>query len=216
MDDTYESEVKEKMAKGDPLPNKIDIPIVKYFWQSNPLTPSRTETIPKFLRKIPVLKNFTDNELRILSKSMHHRHFTGGEKIFKQNESGIGFYFIYDGQVDIIIENNIVDNEKRKLSSEAKILLSLDKYDYFGELALLQEGSIRNASVVAKYACELIGIFRPDVEILINEEPIVATKLLQSISMIVATRLHSVTSEVQRLKAKVKFYEEKYDVKKHE
>lgn len=207
--DSYENEVKDKLTKGEKIQEKIDIPIIKYFWQANPLTPSNVETIPKFLRKINVLKNFTDNELRLLSKSMHHRKYSMGEKIFKQNDIGIGFYFIFDGQIDIMIENQHI-GEKNQIDNSMKIILSLDKYDYFGELALLQESSVRNATSVAKDRCELIGIFRPDIEELINDYPIVATKLLQSVSMIVANRLHSVTSEVRRLKARLKTYEVKY------
>ncbi|WP_372652646.1 hypothetical protein, partial [Halobacteriovorax sp.] len=55
------------------LPPKLDIPILKYFWQSNPLFSSNKNSIPKFLRRIKVLENFSDNELRLLSNSLHLR-----------------------------------------------------------------------------------------------------------------------------------------------
>ena len=67
---------------------------------------SNKNSIPKFLRRIKVLENFSDNELRLLSNSLHLRQFDDGEVIFKQNDNGVGFYFIYGGRVDIIVEND--------------------------------------------------------------------------------------------------------------
>ena len=195
---SYEDEIKEKVEQGQDLPQKLDIGMLKYFWQSNPITGSKVDSVPKFLRKLDVLKNFTENELRILSKSLHTRQFNTGEMIFKQDDVGVGFYFLYSGYVDIIVEPQ--RNEER---SEVKHIITLEKFDYFGELALLQQNSIRNANAVARDNCTLLGIFKPDMEELISAHPVVATKLLQSVSLIIANRLFSLTKEVRELKYKV-------------
>ncbi len=185
------------------LPSKLDIPILKYFWQSNPLFTSNKNSIPRFLRKIKVLENFSDYELRLLSKALHLRQFSDGEVIFNQNDIGVGFYFIYSGRVDIIVED---DQRVSDSSNESKLnhVVSLDKMDYFGELALLQQQSVRNATALARESCQLLGIFKPDLENLINTNPMIATKLLQAVSIITANRLFSVTNEVRRLKFKIK------------
>jgi len=81
--------------------------------------------------------------------------------------------------------------------------LSLEKYDLFGELALLQENSIRNATAVAKSDTILLGVFKPDLDDMILEQPIIAAKLLQAISMIVANRLFHLTQEIIQLKSKI-------------
>ncbi|PIK14240.1 cyclic nucleotide-binding domain-containing protein [Halobacteriovorax sp. JY17] len=185
------------------LPPKLDIPILKYFWQSNPLFTSNKNSIPRFLRKIKVLENFSDYELRLLSKALHLRQFSDGETIFNQNDIGVGFYFIFSGRVDIIVED---DQRVSDSSNESKLnhVVSLDKMDYFGELALLQQQSVRNATALARESCQLLGIFKPDLENLINTNPTIATKLLQAVSIITANRLFSVTNEVRRLKFKIK------------
>jgi CRP-like cAMP-binding protein len=154
--------------------------------------------LPKFLGKIEVLKNFSDNELRILSKFMHLRSFENKEVIFRQHDLGVGFYLVYSGNVDVI-----VDSDKEDDSERSNYLLSLERRDYFGELALLQENSARNATVIARGNTELVGIFKPDVEMLISNYPVVAAKLLQSVSLIIANRLFSVTREVRELKYKL-------------
>jgi CRP/FNR family transcriptional regulator, cyclic AMP receptor protein len=189
---SYEKDIQDKIdTKGD-LPEKLDISLLKYFWQASPLSGSRPDTVPKFLRDIDVLKNFSDNELRILSQSLHLRVFTDGEVIFSQKDIGVGLYFVYSGQVDVRVEKEVDEDEN--------IIITLDKNDYFGELALLQEGSVRNATAVSRDTTQLLGIFKPDVEHLIESYPVVATKLLQSISVIIANRLYSVTQELKRVK----------------
>jgi len=199
---SYEQDIKNRLDSDEPLPSKLDISLVKYFWQANPLIGVKSDTLPRFLRKVKVLKNFTDNELRILSRSMHLRNFNNNDRIFNQEDLGVGFYLIYSGNVDIIIDSDKVNGE----SADKKMahIVSLDKFDYFGELALLQEHSFRNASAIAKNNCQVLGIFKPDVENLIGTHPVVATKLLQSVSTIIANRLFSLTTEVRSLKYKIK------------
>lgn len=200
---SYEEEIVDNISSGKGLPGKLDISTVKYFWQASPLTRGGDSLIPKFLRSIRVLENFTDNELRILSKSLHLRTFDDGETVFKQGDLGVGFYLILSGHVDIVVES---DN-----SEEEKFIITLEKGDYFGELALLQNRSIRNATVVSRETTELLGIFKPDMEELISSEPVVATKILQSVSTIVANRLFSITQEVKRLKHKIAMFERERD-----
>lgn len=198
----YETEMNTKIEKGDALPEKLDYSVLRYFWEVSPFTSKKSASIPRFLRKIEVLKNFSENELRLLSRFMHLRNFADHECIFKQGKIGIGFYFIFSGHVDIIVERDQVEPNPID-DNEEQYVISLDKYDYFGELALLQEKSVRNATAIAKDNCSLLGIFKPDIENLIEDHPIVATKLLQSVSRIVANRLFTLTKEVRKLKHKI-------------
>lgn len=200
---SYEKSVQENVDNRKELPQKLDISLLKYFWQSGPLSGNKGDNIPKFLRKIEVLKNFSDNELRILSQSLHIRNFSDQEVIFRQKDTGIGLYFVFNGQVDVIVESDDRVSDK----TQENIIITLDRGNYFGELALLQEVSIRNATAIAREKTQLLGIFKPDVENLIEAYPTVATKLLQSISVIIANRLFSVTQELKRMKHKIKTLE---------
>lgn len=196
---SYEKEINKKIEDKKPLPEKLEISVLRYFWQSNPLVGNKKDSIPRFLRKIDVLSNFSENELRILAKYLHLRRFHSGETVFRQGDLGVGFYLIYSGYADIIVSSNSENEEEQ----DSRHILTLEKGDYFGELALLQEISVRNASAVSRQGCELLGLFKPDVEELINHYPVIAAKLLQSISLIVANRLFSLTREVQELKYKL-------------
>lgn len=210
---SYERDIHNRIKYKKGLPVKLDIPLLKYLWQANPLTGNRKKTIPKYLRNIEALKNFNDNELRILSKYLHSRTFGNDEVVFKQFDIGVGFYFIYSGSVDIIAEQDSSTAVQLDENDEIppKVILTLEEFDYFGELALLRDNSTRSATVIAKNPTELLGLFKPDMEDLISDHPVVGTKLLQSISVIIANRLFSVTDEVGRLKTRLSQLEQKYE-----
>ena len=198
------SESKNEFGSSD----KVDIGLLKFFWQINPFHKTDKESIPKFLRNLEVFKNFTEFELWQLSQSLHIRSYDKGELIFKENDPGVGFYFIVNGSVNIVIEKDHSTAGDGDKNIESKVVVSLDKNEYFGELAMLQDRHTRNASAVAKGPCELLGIFKPDLDVMINEKPVIASKLLQSVSLIIANRLTSITQEVRKLKEKIKNLEE--------
>ncbi len=202
MAGSYESERRDKILNGEDSADTVNISTLKYFWLSNPRL-SSGKNIPKFMRSIPVLGNFTDNELRILSKHMHHRSFGDGEVIFRQNDVGFGFYLLYAGHVDIMV--NVREEESADVNNDQDVtrILTLESGEYFGELSLLQEHSVRNASAVSRQGCELLGLFKPDVDQLILQYPVIAAKLLQSVSQIIANRFYSLSREVRELKFKV-------------
>jgi CRP-like cAMP-binding protein len=204
VEESYENKIAEGYDLGKELPDRLDISILKYLWQASLFNPSKKNNIPRFLRNLSVLNNFSDYELKVLSSYLHHRKFSDGEVIFNQGDVGVGFYFLYSGSADVVVENNQYVNFTGQAEDlDQKIIVTLEQYEYFGELALLRDNSLRSASAKAKGACELLGIIKPDLEELIKDHPVVATKFLQSISVIIANRLYSITREVTRLKSKI-------------
>ena len=169
---------------------KVTIPVVKYFWSSSSLVGKKVKNIPKFLREVDVFSDLSSNELRILTKFLHIREFAPEELIIKKGQKGIGFYLIYGGQV-------------RAYDTENDAASYLDEGEYFGELALLQNNSIRNANVVATGKVTLLGILRPDLDDLIDSHPKISAKLIQSLSLIVANRFNSAVEEIISLKNKI-------------
>ena len=87
------------------------------------------------------------------SKHMHHRSFGDGEVIFRQNDVGFGFYLLYAGHVDIMV--NVREEESADVNNDQDVtrILTLESGEYFGELSLLQEHSVRNASAVSRQGC---------------------------------------------------------------
>lgn len=181
--------------------DRLSIPTLKYFWQASPLAGSKHNSIPKFLRSIKVLAQFTDYELKIFSGYIHQRKFSNEEIILKEGDTGFGFYLILNGQVEIFAQRNrILENE---VESYQQFIASLSKSDYFGELALLEQQNKRNATAVSKGNSNILAIYKPDIEEMIDRYPIVGAKFLQSIALIVAMRFNRVTDELKIVKEKV-------------
>ncbi len=203
---SYEAKILQDIKNGKELPGKIDIPLLKFFWQSSVLSGSKEGKVPRFLRRVRVFNDFSELELRTLSSYLHLRDFQAKEFIFRQGEKGAGLYFVFLGHVDVVVENDDFAGEGDERKG-ASLVLSLERGDYFGELALLQQDSIRNASVIAQDRTSLLGLFLPDLEDMIEAHPVVAAKLLQAISRIIASRLYNLTTEVRKLKLKLDRYE---------
>ena len=212
---SYEKDITQKMKKGEEVSSRINIPILRYFWQASALAVRKKDLIPNFLGGVSILSSFSNNELRVLSKFMHVREFYPREVIFKEGDDGVGFYFILKGQVDIVADR--LDSTsyrpkkvlaKKKSTTKAaeenyENIATLENYDYFGELALLESNSRRDVTAIAKDTTKLIGIFKPDMEELIELHPHVAAKLLQAISLIISNRLRLITDEIRALKVKL-------------
>lgn len=180
---SYENEIKKKAAEGNLDLDRIDVGILKYLWQSGPFSFAAQENIPRFLSKVSVLNSFSDNELRIFSRFLHKRYFNPGETVFRQGDAGYGFYFVFDGSVNVIHTTGQAD------SLQEHVIANLDRYQYFGEMGLLQEYNRRNASIIAAVPTTLLGLFKPDLEALLESHPVVGAKFLREISLILANRL---------------------------
>ena len=201
---SVEDEAKRNFKLNKSLPEKYQISVLKYFWQASPLSSNKKDNIPKFLKQIKLLSDFSDNELRTLSSFFHIRSYSSDEVIFEQNDSGFGFYIIFTGHVEVMARKNIeLDDSDDSELDELVNIATLERNDYFGELALLQEDSIRSATAVSREHTILLGLFKPDMDELLEYHPHLAAKFLKSISMILANRLSVATFEIKSLKYKL-------------
>lgn len=195
-----ESKQSFERSETDHVKARLNIPALKYFWQASPLATNKKKSIPKFLRSLRVFSHFTDYELKTFSRFIHERKLSPDEIIIKEGDSGFGFYIIFNGTVDIYTQKTrLVDQTTENYEH---FVVRLSKYEYFGELSLLEKQNKRNASAIAKTNSTLLAIYVPDIEELIERYPVVGAKFLQAISLIVATRFNSVVEELQHMKEK--------------
>ena len=184
---------------------KLQIPILQYFWQASILSPSRKNSINRFLRDIKIFDNFSEYELWRFATFLHVRKYSKGEIIFKEGDRAYAFFFILQGHVDIVIKKTLhSDDEENDLK-----VVRLNKCDYMGELALLENENTRNATAISYDNVVLLAIYKPDIEELTIRYPVIAAKFIQTLASIVARRFHAVASELQALKAKIVIQESK-------
>lgn len=202
-------ESKKSLDKESLNRDRIHTPVIKYFWQASPLAGSKNTSIHKFLRKVTCFDHFSDFEVYLFSKFLHLRNYAPQEIIFREGDGGFAFYLLLDGQVDIYSSSG-----KAKVEDELSLVAQLNKFDYFGELALLEQQNKRNATAITNKNATLLTIYKPDLEEIIERYPVVGAKLIQGLSTIVAKRFNAIAVELKAVKEKLNKLEE--NVRKEE
>jgi len=161
---------------------KLDGPWVNIFKLG-----TRKGSLGEVLQNIPLFRELTAKELRILESVVHIRTYEAGEPVFMETEPGAGMYVIRAGRVDIVL------NHKK----ENRITLAeLAAGDFFGEMALLGDTS-RSATAVARERSELIGFFHPDLIEIINIHPSMGAKITVGLARILADRLRYTNAQLR-------------------
>lgn len=112
------------------------------------------------LKKVPILSQYSDEELAKLGAVLETRAYQDGEHIIEQGQIGDGFFIIAKGVADVTrIEAD---------AKEALVLGELKSGDYFGELALL-ENQARGATVTAKGSVSCYYLDRKQFQELFNQ-----------------------------------------------
>ena len=123
-----------------------------------------------FLQKVSLFQGLNNRQYEHLAKRMVERTYNAGLAIVSQDQGGEGFFIIVSGKAEAL----------RERSDGVKVTVNnFGPMDYFGELALLDDG-LRTASVVTTEptTClvltrwDFMGALREDVEmsILILQE----------------------------------------------
>jgi CRP/FNR family cyclic AMP-dependent transcriptional regulator len=201
---SYEREMAEKLSRGETVSDRLDIPLLKYLWDASPVSGMiGSESYHNFFKKITVLSSFSDNEIRLFTKFLHRREFMTNEVVFRQGDSGYGFYFIYQGSVNIFA-NHTADSEDK-----GDFVIKLDSRQYFGEMGLLEEFNRRSATIVAAENTVLLGIFKPDLDRMLEQYPVIGAKFLRETALIMANRMGQITREIVIIKKKLRELEHK-------
>lgn len=155
------------------------------FWSNLFKDPTTKSEIEEVLQSMPPFKFLGEKSLNHLLKLIHYRVYAPGEIIFFQGDPGIGLYIIVNGEV--LISEEMEDGERFDLAH-------LERGDFFGELALLDEEK-RSASAVALKESQLAVIFKPDLDEFVETYPKEGVKILRGISQIIATRLRNMNRD---------------------
>lgn len=150
-------------------------------------------TAEHLLSMVPAFSQLSVRELRQISAIVHRREYQGGEFIFYQGDPGLGMYVIEEGTIAIVV----IDEKQQQ-----KELTQLGEGDFFGELALLDEGP-RSACAISRTPCKLIGFFRPDLFEVIRKYPELGLKIVLKLAEMVGERLRATDTEIMRLRSEL-------------
>lgn len=125
-----------------------------------------------FLQKVPLFKSLNKKQLEQLASWLKRREYSAGKAIVEQGQGGEGFFIIVSGKAEATRER--VDGTK-------VVVNNFGPTDYFGELALLDEGE-RTATVMATEDTTCLVLVRWDFLAKLENNADMAVKILQELA----------------------------------
>ena len=116
------------------------------------------------IREVPLFHELDDAELEQVARLFKQRTFAPQETVAKEGSGGAAFYLIESGTATVTVGGQ----ERRGLGPG----------DYFGEIALIDEGA-RSATITANEELVTYGLTFWDFRPLVQENAAICWKLLQ-------------------------------------
>ena len=125
-----------------------------------------------FLNRVPLFRGLKKRQLERLAKRFVQRKYARGEAIVTQDKGGEGFFVVVSGQAEAIRE---------RADGTRVVVNTFGPTDFFGELALLDEGP-RTASVVTTEVTECLVLTRWDFLGVLQEDVDMAITILEELA----------------------------------
>ncbi len=119
------------------------------------------------LRRVPLFADLSKRETQQIARLFKERRFAKGETVVKEGSGGAAFFLIDSGEATVSVGG------KQKATREPG--------DYFGEIALIDEGA-RMATITAVSELVCYGLTYWDFRPLVQENGAIGWKLLQSLA----------------------------------
>ena len=119
------------------------------------------------LRKVPLFAGLDDEDLGRLANQMKERRFSEGDPMTSEGSGGAGFFVITEGNATV--------------SVGGEIKTTLGPGDYFGEIALIDEGT-RSATITAATDVTAYGLTSWEFKPFVEDHPQVAWTLLKTLA----------------------------------
>lgn len=125
-------------------------------------------SISEQLKNVPLFNGIPSKSIDRISRIARERNFKAGDEIVTEGGQGVGFFMITEGDVTV--------------TRGGVTLTTLGPGDYFGEMALLDEGHRRSATVTANGPVKTLAIPRADFVAELEANAHLAVEMLSTMS----------------------------------
>ena len=153
-----------------------------------PVSPSRKGFTPGSLRRIKILAELNDAQLAHLAEFLELKDIKQHSSIINQGDAGDAMYLVMGGEVRV----------RTMASGRETILTTLSVGDFFGEMALFDQGP-RSADVIANTDATLLRLSSGAFQRLTREAPSLATPFLQATSRTLSSRIRADNKRLTRI-----------------
>src|ERR671924_220303 len=119
------------------------------------------------LQRVPLFADLDRREVQQIARLFKERRFSQGETVAREGSGGAAFFLIESGEATV--------------SVRGKQRATLKPGDYFGEIALIDEGA-RSATITASSELVCYGLTFWDFRPLVQGNAAIGWKLLQSLA----------------------------------
>ncbi|MDQ7772642.1 MAG: cyclic nucleotide-binding domain-containing protein [Elusimicrobiales bacterium] len=140
------------------------------------------------LKDLSLFSGFSDCGLREFHKTFRSISFKAGETVFREGADGSTFFVIISGEVAI-------EKKLDKAGKRYKKLASMNKGDFFGEMAVLEDRP-RYAQARAVTDAELFELERSSLLEFIKKCPEEGSGMLIEIILVILKRLRHTSDEL--------------------
>ena len=126
----------------------------------------------QFLQRVPLFQGLNNRQLGKLAERCIERKYAAGQEMVTQGYGAEGFYVLISGKAEALRER--ADGEKI-------VVNTFGPTDFFGELALLDEGP-RTATVIASEATECLALTSWDFLSILKQDADMAVVILQELA----------------------------------
>lgn len=126
----------------------------------------------QMLRAVPLLNGLTDRQLKTIADRFTARDYAEGDVIIAQGKGGQGLFILTKGTAKAV---------RTQPDGEQAVVNEFTAGDFFGELAILDEG-LRTASVIATSEVSCLILTRWDFKAILKNEPEIAITMLEDLA----------------------------------
>ena len=126
----------------------------------------------QILSRVPLFTGLSEKQLKKLANRLTKRDYAEGDAIITQGKGGEGLFVLVEGKAEAV---------RVQPDGESITVNTFSENDFFGELALLDEG-LRTASVIAKSDVTCLILTRWDFKGILKDEPEMAITMLEELA----------------------------------
>ena len=145
----------------------------------------------RFLRDADIFYDLTVTQLERIEEFCEERTYQKGDQIFGENAHSDELYIIISGQVNILLNPNLIASKKDARDTESETIATLREGQSFGEIALVDQG-IRSASARAGSDGTCLLLIRRDRLLpLCNSAPEMGYRIMYNLALDLAQKMRN-------------------------
>jgi len=151
------------------------------------------------LVKCPLFKGLDEMEIAVYRPASHQVSYLEGDTIMAEGETGDTLLILIKGTVTISKKLTLLGDEEHDTKDKTFITLNDKARPFFGEMALLMQGSLRTATVTASTDCEMVVLEKEPFQNVCHENPAYGLQIMENIARKLAKNLERESKNVLKL-----------------